>query len=395
MAEKKLVSYPVDNGQSIRLDLDDDTFILFDLKQKPDLEKEDDKTWDVKGSLLKDLPLRDDRSVLSVFSLSHADLDHCQGFGDVFLLPGQNEDKDTDEKTLIQIDELWVTAQIFNEEFGKDSNSQGAKVQKEARRRLKLWSDPKKINEAEEPGNQLVIFGNYDDEKGIENLPDDRHIYAGEVFNKICGEVRSDFEMFIHWPFKSAVDDVDMERNEVSLIAQITIIVDENKNQILMGGDAGCGVWKKVYEKSEEKGNLEKLDWDIFIIPHHGTYKFFTEKDHEEGRWEAENDPVESSMSILDRGSENCWLICSSRIIKDDNYDDKQPPHKEGIKHYRKCAEDKGDKNHFVSLMEVPKKTDPKPFVIRFTAKGVQKEDNSSAKLVTGAESISQTQRWG
>jgi len=218
MVEKKIVFYGVDNGQSALLSLDDKTNLLFDLKQKPGNADKADKTWDVKEALLKELPQdAGGRSRLSVFCLSHADQDHCQGFGDVFLLPGQN-DKQEDE-TLIQIDELWVTAQIFNEEY----STQAEKVQKEARRRLKLWSDPKTVSEAEKPGNMLVVFGRYEDEKGIGKLPELRHIGAGENIERICGQQRSDFFAFIHWPFKEAIEDEEILRNEVSMVLQITV----------------------------------------------------------------------------------------------------------------------------------------------------------------------------
>lgn len=390
MADKKFVFYPVNNGQTVKIVLDAETNLLFDLKQKTESADVKDKTWDVRESLLKELPLREDRSYLSVFCLSHADLDHCQGFGDVFLLPSQNDKDEDEEKTLIQIDELWVAAQIFNEEY----SSQAEKVQKEARRRLKLWADPQKQEEAKKPGNMLVVFGRYDDEKGIDKLPEERHIGAGENFNTICGGERTDFSAFVHWPFKNAIDDEEVPRNEVSLVMQLTIKEDAASAQMLLGGDAGCEVWETVYNKSNAKGNLDTLDWDIFLISHHGTYKFFTKKEHEEGRDEAKNNPEKTSINILGRGEKNGWLVCSSRPVRNNNYEDKDPPHIEGIKHYRKTAENIGDKEHFVCLMEYPKESEPKPLEIRLTSNGLQKLSTSSG-LVTGAVAVSQTRRWG
>ena len=390
MAEKKFVFYGVDNGQCVKIVLDDETNLLFDLKQRPDDAEDSDKCWDVKESLLKELPEKENgRTYLSVFCLSHADLDHCQGFGDVFLLPGQNNDDDDD--TLIQIDELWVTAQIFNEEY----SSQAEKVQTEARRRLKLWADPDKRQEAEKPGNMLVVFGRYEDEKGIDKLPEDRHIGAGDTLDLICGKERNDFSAFVHWPFKEAVDDEEVPRNEVSLVMQITVSDDTNSAQMLIGGDAGCEVWETIYNKTEDKNNLESLDWDIFLIPHHGTYKFFTKKEHEEGRDEAKNNPEQTSMDILGRGKDHGWLVCSSRPVLENNYDDEMPPHIEAISHYRNRAEELGDKKHFVCLMEYPKKSAPKPLEIRLTSKGLQKQDRSASGIVTGAAAVSQTHRWG
>jgi hypothetical protein len=302
------------------------------------------------------------------------------------LLPDQN---DKEDDSLIQIDELWVTAQIFNEAL----SNQAERVQKEARRRLKLWASPNTRSEAERPGNMLVVFGRFQDEKNIEKLPESRHIGAGDSISKICGVQRNDANFFVHWPHKKIIDDQSQPRNDTSLILQASISSGSSVGRLVLGGDAGCEVWENVLNSSKEHGNLKFLDWDVFLCPHHGTYKFFTKKEHEEGRKEARENPEKSSLDILGLGQNGGWLISSSRPIINNNYEDKDPPHIEGIVHYRNRAESLGGSDHFRCLMESPSVEKPQPLVLRLTPRGLQPVDPTP--VVAGAAAVKTTRRWG
>jgi hypothetical protein len=130
-------------------------------------------------------------------------------------------------------------------------------------------------------------------------------------------------------------------------------------------------------------------------VPHHGSYKFFTKKLHEEGREEAEKRPAKSSMAILRSGRQSGWLVCSSRPIKEDNYSDKDPPHIEAVRHYRKTAENLGNKDHFVCLMQYPKVDAPEPLVLRLTANGLQERLFGAATITVGSKTTSHPARWG
>ncbi|SPD74277.1 conserved hypothetical protein [uncultured Desulfobacterium sp.] len=383
---KKLIFYQVDNGASVLATLDDETHLLFDIKQKPDDSKDEDKTENIHASLLKTLPKRGGRRYLSVFALTHPDLDHCQGFSRVFYYPEQNED----DSELIEMDELWVTAEIFNEKLSGPAKE----VQKEARRRLRLWSDKDKQVDAERPGNMIVVFGRSDTED-LRHLPKNRHLGAGMITKFIAGQMRSDFEAFVHCPFSYLLDNDEELRNDTSLILQMKMTDGNSEALMLIGGDAGCKIWKTVYNKSHEKGNKVHLEWDVFFVPHHGSYKFFTEMEHEEGRKEAEKNPARTSMTILEAGREYGWLVCSSRPVRENNYDDKDPPHIEAIKHYRKRATDLGDKEHFVCLMENPSESDTNPLVLRLTSRGLQKLILGAASISVGSKATSQPSRWG
>jgi len=390
MAEKKLTFYGVDNGQAVLISLDDERHIMFDIKQRPDDVDEDDKTADVHVSLLKTLPKlkNSTRRHISVFCLSHSHLDHCQGIDRVFRLPGSKQEDDND---LIQIDELWVTAAIFNDDISGPTKH----LRKEAKRRLKLYSKPESSSQAEEKGNMLVVFGKNDDVEELKKLPKLRNPNAGELFRGICGEDQTDWEIFVHCPFHYIIEDdednEEADRNDASLIVQAVIKDGENKARLLIGGDAGCGVWKTVNNKTKKNKNTERLQWDIFYTPHHGSYKFFTQKEHDEGREEADKNPDKDSMQILDRGDDDGWIVCSSRPIKEKNYPDKEPPHIEAINHYR----EKVDDDKFICLMEHPTKDDPDPLVLRLTKNGLQAKALAAASITTGKRATASPKHWG
>ena len=175
MADKQISFYPVGNGFSALLNLDDDTNILFDIDQFEEEERKKNKYWDIHDSLLDDLPITDNRRHLSVLCISHTHNDHCRGANDVFYLPKQNEDAEE----LIHIDEIWVPADIFTD----DVEAEAEMIKKEAKRRLELAD----TRETENKGNRLVVFGRKEDFSDLEKLPREQRPVAGEVFKKICG----------------------------------------------------------------------------------------------------------------------------------------------------------------------------------------------------------------
>lgn len=387
MAEKKFTFYGVDNGQAVLISLDDERHLMFDIKQKPDESENDDKTADVHSSLLKTLPklTGSKKRHISVFCLSHSHQDHCQGVNRVFRLPGIKQEDNND---LIQIDELWVTAAIFNSDVKEPSKH----IQKEAKRRLKLYSKAETSSQAEEKGHMLVVFGSNDDIEDLKKLPSSRNPKAGEIFKKICGEEQSDWETFVHCPFHYIInDDGDEDSNNSSLILQTKMSNDDENASLLIGGDAGCSIWKRVNTQSKNNKNTDRLQWDIFFAPHHGSYKFFTEKEHEEGRKEASETPDKDSMELLDRGDDDGWIVCSSRPVKAKNYDDKDPPHIEGVNHYRNIVKD----GKFICLMEHPDKDSPDPLVFRLTNNGLQLKLFAAASINIGKKATAQPKEWG
>lgn len=389
MAQKEFRFFNVGNGQSVLVTLDTKTHLLFDLLQKPVDAGKDDKRVDVHAELLGILPLRGDDPYISVACFSHADRDHCQGFARVFRCG----DSPKDAENLITIDELWVTACLFRLQKSELDDSAVA-LQKEARRRLKLWTDASKRSEAEKAGNRLVVFGNTVDDPDLEKLPTSQRYTAGKAITSVAGAERSDFEMFVHSPFRKVIEDPSIEPNDGSLIGQVAVKGGRQTSLLLIGGDARCGIWRQVYNQTKRHGRLEKLDSDMFFCPHHGSYEFFTEKCGKEGRREASERPADTSMKILNQIRARGWLICSSRPTNG-SYDDDCPPHEEALKHYRKRAADID--GTFSCLMEQPSKAAPRPLILRLTDAGLQRQDGdaATAAATVSVAAAATPSRWG
>lgn len=390
MAEKVFKFYPVGNGFSGLVTLDATTHILLDLNQKSEEEEQMQGPWaDIHTDLLDVLPLVDGRPWLQVFAHSHPHQDHCLGFDRVFAADPWKDD----DETKIGIGELWVTAALFEQ----DVDEPAALVQREAIRRLKLWADDAKAEEAKKLGNRLVVFG-YSENEDILKLPEGQRYGAGQVVKTIAGQARDDFEFFVHWPFFIAVEEAaeGADKNEASLVGQMVLADQGSSTRLLFGGDSGCWVWETLYNKSEEKGNLVKLDWDIFIVPHHGSFGFFTNKTGDEGRTEARDNPNEACMSILAQGAAGGWIICPSRPIREKNYTDADPPHIQAIRHYRAQAEKLG-KDRFVCLMEHPTEEAPEPFILKLTSTGLQRDETIGGASVAsvGGKAASVLPRFG
>jgi len=385
---KSFTFYPVGNGQSILLTLEEDTtHVLFDLLQTPEEPEDDDKRTNVRAELLKVLP-KTSKGVLhiAVACFSHDDQDHCQGFERVFRT-GAPSTKEGDE---IQIDELWVPVRVLTEDDNDCSDSAQA-LRKEANRRLDLAVDPDRATEAEQDGNRIVVFGNTIDER-IGKLPTTKRYSAGQEVTAIGGEERDDFKMFVHCPFRKDSDDDGVDANDACLIGQVVITDGDSSMRVLLGGDSACRIWKQVWNQTKRHSPLERLDSDVFVCTHHGSYTFFTEKGSKEGREEAKRNPATESMNILDRVQKGGILVCSSRPVSDANYNDDQPPHTEATDHYKKRAKDAG--GEFKCTMEEPSKDDPKPLTIELTPGGPRANDASTSAVLTGA-AVAGTSRWG
>lgn len=60
----------------------------------------------------------------------------------------------------------------------------------------------------------------------------------GNLINEVNGKQYDDFRIFIHSPFKDAIDGTD--RNETSIVMQIRFDWNEKKDaaKLILGGDA-------------------------------------------------------------------------------------------------------------------------------------------------------------
>src|SRR5690349_1466843 len=78
-----VVFWPVGTGDSTTLVVDDEHVLQVDLRDMALADEPDSAHAQVIDRLAEVLPERDGAPYLSVFALTHADQDHCTGFGDL------------------------------------------------------------------------------------------------------------------------------------------------------------------------------------------------------------------------------------------------------------------------------------------------------------------------
>lgn len=369
MANHYIKFYPVDNGDTTLITLSDSTTILIDCKLRTSAEDPDDKTkFDVKKDLLSNIQKRNNNPFIDTFILTHPDKDHCHGFEKHFY-KGKPEDykKENLEDEEIMIDEIWITATLFDLAENDDARA----FKKEAERRRKLW-DSNSIDK-NRAGNRIRMIGYNGDEK-FENIP---AYYPGELAKEINGNSKSNFEFFVHSPLKKSLITAvaEVNKNFSSIVMQARFKINESDTNLaacfLFGGDADHIIWEQILTKSKKYNNLDKLEWDYFLAPHHCSWTYFNNVPYDSN---SENKIAKiSSLEILDFKLGNGKIVASCKTIKDDG---DNPPHYAAKKEY----EAKVAKGDFIELAMMPTESEPKPVVVEISDAGIIRID-SGAKL--------------
>lgn len=338
----KITFYPIGNADCCKIDLSSDKKLLFDYAHSKESEDENDPRIDLNKELRDDLE-KSGKKNYDVVAFTHADDDHIRGFSEFFFL--EHAEKYQSENR-IKINELWVPAALITDEGLKDE----AKILRaEARyrllngKRIKVFSRPKK----------LCKWLEYN---GL-NLEDRKH-FIFDAGNTIQID---DTDFFIHSPYAKHVDNDLEDRNEKALIFHVTFTVNGQKTKLFLIGDSTVEILSEIVQITKAHNREEKLEWDIYDIPHHCSYRALSEEKGEEI-----TEPNEYIDELLNNGNEKCILVsCSEQIPY---IDTDQPPHKQAAAYYRKIAQKKDGK--FKVTMENPTTNLPKPLVIEIDSKG-------------------------
>lgn len=379
MSNHKLKFYPVNNGDTVLITLKDETTILFDSNIRETGKDEDDnQIYDVKKDLLDSLKKKNSNYHLDLFVLTHPDQDHCRGFKKHFYQGNPDNYSDSNRKNdEIIIDEMWVTSLLFNSATNDDAKA----FKKEAERRRKLWDEDDKNKDR--PGNRIRMIG-YDGDEKFENVPSST---PGETQNVINGSTKTDFEFFIHSPFKASLVTASAEEdaNFSSIVLQARFKANaSDKNfctYVLLGGDADHNIWAKIWEVSTKKSNNneDKLEWDLFLAPHHCSWTYFNDVPYDAK--DENKTPKETSLKILDKRIGKGKIIASCKKIK--NNDD-NPPHYKAKEKYQNKLDKKED---LIELAKETKESEPKPVIFKITSQGPVREDTNqqgSASVAAG-----------
>ena len=369
MKEHKIIFYPVGNGDTSQIVLANEKRLLFDFRHQNQGEDDDSPYIDLKKRLTDELEDAK-RDYFDVVAFTHGDKDHIAHSTEFFELRHANKYQGNGR---IKIHELWVPAAMILETAKNDQQSNEFVIwRQEARYRLiegkgiQVFSKPDKLKA-------------WLEEQGI-SLDSRRHLItdAGSLakgFSLADDEV----EFFCHSPFIKHCDDGDDLRNSSALIFQVRFEVNQTRTDYFAIGDSDYVVLKDIVNISKENGNKNRLDWDLFNIPHHCSYLALSPE-----KGEKETEPNEDVEQLLLLGRSDAYMVSSSEPIKDtqEAYKQEQPPHIQAKKAYVRYLEKvKGRK--LLVTMEEPITKKPEPIVFKITGSGC-----SLLKPMTGATAI-------
>jgi len=185
-------------------------------------------------------------------------------------------------------------------------------------------------------------------------------------------------EVFIHSPFAFRDGDQLQDRNEGSLVFQVTFFLDNQETKFMLGADTTYDAWTDIVNITRNHDRDHRLVWDIFKLPHHCSY---TALSNEKG--EEKTEPVKEVKWLFEQGENGGIIISTSKPIREDDEDD-QPPHRQAANYYKgRVAEIGGE---FKVTMEHPKESKPEPLVIIIDGGGaaIKKTITGAAAVVTG-----------
>ena len=349
----KLTFFPLGNADCCRIDLHDGRKLLFDYANLHDPNDTKDLRIDLAKALLDNLK-ESKRGYYDVVAFTHADDDHIHGFSDFFYLEHAQKYQD---KGRIKIGELWVPAAVVIEENLEDE----AKILRaEARYRIKekkgirIFSRPDRLKEWFKQENL-----NIDDYRNL--ITDAGQLVPG--FEKRPNSV----EFFVHSPFAKHVDDALIDRNEASLVLQATFDSNDSDTKLILSADTQYEVWQDIVAITKAKKREERLQWNIFKLPHHCSYlSVGPEKGKEK------TDPVKEVKWLYRQGINGAIIISPSKPIPTDDKDD-QPPHRQTANYYKEVISKIGGR--FIVTMEYPNVTKPEPFIVTID---VATDDNAA-----------------
>jgi hypothetical protein len=200
--------------------------------------------------------------------------------------------------------------------------------------------------------------------------PEDRSHLITDAGQLVPGWTKDNdgVEFFVHSPFAERDGDVILDRNECSLVLQATF--KEGDTKFLMTADTPWHIWEKIVSTTKWHGNEERLEWDIWKLPHHCSYLSLGP---DKGKKETE--PVEAMQWLIDQRRRGSIIVSTSKPIDDEDQD--QPPHFQAKNCYKSNLKDKSGK--FVVTMEHPNRVSPARFVVKITAAGASISSASTA----------------
>lgn len=349
--------YPVGNGDSSQIILDNGKRILFDYRHLKKAENGEGPEINLKQQLRKELEDAN-RTSIDVVAFTHSDEDHIENSTEFFELKHSKKYQGEDR---IKIDNLWVPAAMILETAPNDKQSSEFIIwRQEARHRLiegegiRVFSKPDKLKDWLKE-NDLTVESR-------------RHLItdAGEIIPDFSLD-KDGVEFFCHSPFIKHVDEGEDLRNEAALVFNIRFIAGRNNYDYLAVGDSEWEVMEDIVKITKKNENGDRLSWDLYNIPHHCSYKALSDE-----KGENETTPKDKIKELLLAGKEGAYLISSSNPINDneESRNQKQPPHIQARKCYERYLKIVGGCK-FLVTMEESSPSNPKPIEFEIGENGI------------------------
>jgi hypothetical protein len=132
-------------------------------------------------------------------------------------------------------------------------------------------------------------------------------------------------------------------------------------------GDAEYGDMEEIVEISRYHGNEDRLEWDLFNIPHHCSYRALADE-----KGDQETTPTPLVKDLLRKGRADSYIVSCSKPVPDiaESYKQTQPPHIQARKAYERYLREVGGRS-FLVTMEEPNAYKPQPIVFDIERGGV------------------------
>lgn len=331
----KLTFFPLGNADCCRVDLNGGEKLLFDYAAMKCLDDEDDLRIDLANELRSDLK-NAKRDYFDVVAFSHLDNDHICGASEFFHL--EHAAKYQGEGR-IKINRLWVPAAVIIDDECEDEDKI---IQAEARYRLKKGSGIRVFSRPDKLRDWLAKQGlKLEDRQAL--ITD-----AGQLVPEYNLHDRG-VEFFVHSPFGSRLDDGTLvDRNTDCLVLQGTFTLDGKETKVIFSADVVHEVIAQIVKVTRYKQREERLEWDVFKLPHHCSYlSLGPEKGAEKTK------PVDEVKWLFEEQGQNAGIVVSTSKPIPPNDDDNQPPHRQAANYHREHTRDRN--GEFIVTMEHPK----------------------------------------
>jgi beta-lactamase superfamily II metal-dependent hydrolase len=345
----KLTFFPTGNADCCRIDLANGQKLLFDYADMRCEDDASDKRIDLEKALRADLESAN-RKHYDVVAFTHLDDDHICGSSEFFELTHDNKYQGGNR---ISMPEMWVPAFLVCED-PKECTEEAQAIQKEARHRLKQGKGIRVFSRPDALKAWMTKSG-IDFEKVKHLITDAGQVVPG--FNLATHGV----EFFVHSPFATRHNDGTFtDRNTNSLVFQATFVVEGVTTKLMLAADSTHDVLTEIVKITRAKKREQRLEWDVFKLPHHCSYKSLSDD-----RGRDKTTPVpEVKWLFENQGQSGGTVVSTSWPIpsKDADDDDNCPPHRQAGNYQRDIATTR--KGKFVVTMEHPSERSPEQLEI-------------------------------